>query len=78
MIRNYSPEQSSAIASLQLEGQAVGVAFRSNPEKVYSFQASPGMAIALEALIVAGHEGGSLGRLIATARRCGDLQEVAV
>jgi len=48
----------------------------SNPEKVYSFQASPGMAIALEAVMIHGHGDGSLGRLIANARRCGDLQEV--
>jgi hypothetical protein len=77
--RNFTAEQSSAIAALEIDGNSVQVAFQSNPERTYTFTASPAFLSDLVDVVTAEDlKGRSMGTFISEGRRSGDLQEVAV
>jgi hypothetical protein len=76
--RAFTVAQSSAIANLLIDGTAVEVIFQSNADRAYGFDASLSFAARLVEVISSPDLLGlSLGRLIADARRSGDLQEIA-
>jgi len=76
LFRNFTTEDSSAIASVSLENAPqVDIAFQSNPEKVYTFAASESVIEELESFLNADEIQG-LGSFVAVARRLGGLQEV--
>lgn len=77
--RNFTAEQSSAIAALEIDGSNVQVAYQSNPDRAYSFTATPAFLSDLVEVVTAEDlKGRSMGTFISEGRRSGDLQEVAV
>ena len=75
IFRSFTAEESSAIASVRVEdGQAV-IAFQSNPEQLYTYDASDSFVEELDSLLSQEPVQG-LGSFIAAARKTGDLQEV--
>jgi len=46
MLFNFTEQQSSCIASVELDGQEVNITFQGNPDKVYSFVTESEDAIA--------------------------------
>lgn len=77
IFRPFTVEQSSAIANVEIDGTAVEVIFQSNTDRAYGFDATPAFAARLAEVICSPDLLGlSLGRLIASARRNGDLQAI--
>lgn len=74
LTRQFTPEQSSAIAAIMVDGPCVQVCYQSNPERVYSFTASTDFAGRLASVLMHPLDC-SIGRMIATARQQGDLTE---
>jgi hypothetical protein len=75
--QTFTTEQSAAIASVEVEGNQVTLAFQSNPEKQYAYNATDSFIQELESVVNAEVVEG-LGSLVAAGRRSGDLQEVAM
>lgn len=73
--QSFTVEQSSAIASIQVEDNQAVISFQSNPEKYYTFDASDSFIEELQSLLNVQPIQG-LGSLIASARKTGDLTEV--
>lgn len=73
--QSFTVEQSSAIASVQLEDNQAVIAFQSNPEKFYTFDASDSFVEELQSVLSQQPIQG-LGSLVASARKAGDLTEV--
>ena len=77
IFRTFTAEQSSAIANIEIDGTAVEIIFQSNVERAYGFGASPAFSQRLTEVISSPDLLGlSLGRLIADARRSGDLTPI--
>jgi hypothetical protein len=75
--RSFTTEQSSAIANVEIDGTAVEIVFQSNTNRAYGFDATPAFsAHLLEVISSPDLLGLSLGRLIADARRNGDLTAI--
>jgi hypothetical protein len=75
--QTFTTEQSVAIASVQVEGNQVTLAFQSNPEAQYTYSATDSFIQELESVVNAEVVQG-LGSLVAAGRRSGDLQEVVM
>ena len=75
--QTFTTEQSSAIASVRVEGNQVTLAFQSNPDTQYTYSATDSFIEELESVVSAEVVEG-LGSLVAAGRRSGDLQEVTV
>ena len=75
LFRSFTVAESSAIASVQVEDNQALISFQSNPEKVYSFDASDRFVEELESVLNQDPIQG-LGSLVASARKTGDLKEV--
>jgi hypothetical protein len=75
--QTFTTEQSSAIASVRVEGNQVTLAFQSNPDAQYTYSATDSFIEELESVVGAEVVEG-LGSLVAAGRRSGDLQEVTV
>jgi len=75
--QTFTTEQSVAIASVQVEGNQVMLAFQSNPERQYTYSATDSFIEELESVVNAEVVEG-LGSLVAAGRRSGDLQEVVM
>jgi hypothetical protein len=75
--QTFTAEQSSAIASVRVEGNQVTLAFQSNPQTQYTYSATDSFIEELESVVGAEVVEG-LGSLVAAGRRSGDLQEVTV
>ncbi len=75
--QTFTAEQSSAIASVRVEGNQVTLAFQSNPQSQYTYSATDSFIEELEGVVTAEVVEG-LGSLVAAGRRSGDLQEVTV
>lgn len=73
--QSFTREQSSAIASVQVDGNQVTLAFQSNPSQRYAYNASDSFVEELQSVLNQNPIQG-LGSLVASARRTGDLQEV--
>jgi phage-related protein len=73
--QTFTTEQSSAIASVRVEGNQVTLAFQSNPDAQYTYIATDSFIQELESVVCAEVVEG-LGSLVAAGRRSGDLQEV--
>ena len=73
--QTFTAEQSSAIASVRVEGNQVTLAFQSNPQTQYTYSATDSFIEELESVVGAEVVEG-LGSLVAAGRRSGDLQEV--
>jgi phage-related protein len=73
--QTFTAEQSSAIASVRVEGNQVTLAFQSNPDAQYTYSATDSFIEELESVVGAEVVEG-LGSLVAAGRRSGDLQEV--
>lgn len=74
--RNFSTEDSSAIAFVSIENAPqVNIAFQSNPEKVYTYSAAESVIEEFESFLNDSDVQG-LGSFVAAARRSGGLQEV--
>jgi hypothetical protein len=78
--RSFLPVNSSAIANVDASNlPEVKIAYQSNPQKFYTFNASQEFGSSLVDVISADDlKGQSLGRMIADARSKGQLQEVTV
>lgn len=77
--RNFTAQQSSAIAALEIDGSNVQVSYQSNPDRAYTFTATPSFLSDLVDVVTAEDlKGRSMGTFISEGRRSGDLQEVAV
>ena len=76
----FTKEQSSAIASLSIEGSRVEVSYQSRPEQSYAFTGSLSIVSQLRAVMMNPEQLAtfSLGGAIAKARRSGHLTEVPV
>ena len=76
----FTKEQSSAIASLSIEGSSVAVSYQSRPEQSYAFEGSASIIAQLRAVMMNPEQLAtfSLGGAIAKARRSGHLNEVPV
>jgi hypothetical protein len=70
--RTFTAEESSAIASIQVEDNQAMIAFQSNPDRVYTFNASDNVIEELESVLNQNPIQG-LGSLVASARKTGDL-----
>jgi hypothetical protein len=77
MFRSFTAQESSAIASVQVEDNQAMIAFQTNPEQLYTYDASDSFVEELNSLLSQEPVQG-LGSFIAAARKTGDLQEVAV
>jgi hypothetical protein len=77
LLRSFTVAESSAIASVQVEDNQAMIAFQSNPDKVYTFDASDSFIQELEEILNQNPIQG-LGSLVAAARKSGDLQDVTV
>lgn len=75
--RTFTTAESSAIASVQVEDNQAMIAFQSNPEKVYTFDASDSFVEELESILAQNPIQG-LGAFVAAARKTGDLQDVTI
>jgi hypothetical protein len=75
--QTFTVAQSSAIASIQVEDNQATIAFQSNPEKSYTFTATDSFVEELESVLNQNPIQG-LGSLVASARKTGDLVEVAM
>ena len=75
IFRTFTVAESSAIASVQVETNQCLISFQSNPEKVYTFDASDSFVEELESVLNQELIQG-LGSLVASARMTGDLKEV--
>lgn len=75
--QTFTVAQSSAIASIQVEDGQATINFQSNPEKSYTFNASDAFVEELESVLNQNPIQG-LGSLVASARKTGDLVEVAI
>ena len=74
IFRSFTPAESGAIANIEIDGCGVEVIFQSNTERAYGFSASAAFAARLTEVISSPDLLGlSLGRLVADARRSGDL-----
>lgn len=77
--RQFTTAQSSAIASIEIDGSMVMIAFQSNPENTYTFNADADyLSDLVDVVSDEDLKGRSLGSFIAEGRRSGELQEVAV
>lgn len=77
MFRTFTVEESTAIASIQVEDNQAMIVYQSNPDNVYTFTASDSFVEELESVLSHDPIQG-LGSLVASARKTGDLQEVTV
>lgn len=77
LFRSFTTEESSAIASIQVEDGQAMIAFQSNPDQVYTYDASDNFVEELEAILNQNPIQG-LGSFVAAARKTGDLQEVMI
>lgn len=76
VVREFTAEESSAIARIRVENDQVTVAYQSNPANEYTYTADPEFLTSLLQVIDAPDLGGiSLGGMVSDARRVGDLQE---
>lgn len=76
MVREFTAEQSSAIARIRIEGDQVTVSYQSNPANEYNYTADSEFLMQLTAVVEAEDLAGiSLGGMVSDARRVGDLQE---
>lgn len=76
VVREFTAEESSAIARIRIEGDQVTVAYHSNPVNQYTYTAESEFLTSLLQVVDAADLGGiSLGGMVADARRVGDLQE---
>lgn len=75
LFRTFTVQESSAIASIQVEDNQALIAYQSNPEKVYTFDATDTFVGELVTILDSDPIQG-LGSLVATARRTGNLKEV--
>lgn len=75
--RSFTTEESTAVASVNVEDNFVQIAFHSNPEKVYTYQCSDNFVSSLKGIVESDTISG-LGYLVATSRKSGDLQDVAI
>ena len=73
--RTFTVEQSSAIASILIEDNQAMIAYQSNPDKVYTFDATDTFINELVTILDTNPIQG-LGAFVATARRTGNLKEV--
>lgn len=75
--RSFTKEQSSAIANIEVDYLAVEIIFQSNQDRAYGFNATSDFAdYLIEVLESPDLKGISLGRLIAEARKSGDLEPI--
>jgi hypothetical protein len=76
--RTFSTSESSAIYNLHIEREGyIEVIFQSNTERAYGFSASPTFCEDLiDILSYSDLRGESLGRVIATARKNGDMEVI--
>jgi len=76
VVREFTADESSAIARIRVENDQVTVSYQSNPANEYSYTADPEFLTSLLAVIDAPDLGGiSLGGMVSDARRVGDLTE---
>jgi len=76
VVREFTAEESSAIARIRVENDQVTVSYQSNPANEYSYTADPEFLTSLLQVIDAPDLGGiSLGGMVSDARRVGDLTE---
>ena len=76
VVREFTAEESSAIARIRIEGDQVTVAYQSNPANEYTYTAEGEFLTSLLQVVDAPDLGGiSLGGMVSDARRVGDLQE---
>jgi hypothetical protein len=76
IVREFSADQSSAIARIRIENDQVTVSYQSNPANEYNYNADPEFLQQLTAVVEAEDLAGiSLGGMVSDARRVGDLQE---
>jgi hypothetical protein len=78
--RTFTETESSAVNTLNLSNlPMVQISFRSNPEKVYTFESTADFSDLLVDLISTEDlEGQSVGRMISGARAAGDLKLVQI
>jgi hypothetical protein len=77
LFRTFTTEESSAIASVQVEDGQAMIAFQSNPDQVYTYNCSDSFVEELDSLLSQNPIQG-LGSFVAAARKTGDLEEVMV
>lgn len=76
VVREFTAEQSSAIARVRIEGDQVTLSYQSNPANEYTYTADSEFLTSLLQVVEAEDLGGiSLGGMVADARRVGDLVE---
>lgn len=76
VVREFTAQESSAIARIRVENDQVTVSYQSNPANEYTYTADAEFLPSLLTVIDAPDLGGiSLGGMVADARRVGDLQE---
>jgi len=75
LFRTFTVAESSAIASIMIEDGQAMIAYQSNPEKVYTFEATVTFIVELVTILDADPIQG-LGSFVATARRTGNLKDV--
>lgn len=75
--RTFTVAESTAIASVQVEDNQAMISYQSNPDRVYTFDATDAFVEQLETILNADPIQG-LGGFVATARKTGALQEVTV
>jgi hypothetical protein len=75
--RTFTVAESTAIASVQVEDNQALISFRSNPDKVYTFDSTDAFADQLQSILNVSPISG-MGNFISTSRKTGALQEVTV
>lgn len=76
VVREFTAEESSAIAKIRIENDQVTVAYQSNPDREYNYTADAEFLTSLLQVVDAADLGGiSLGGMVSDARRVGDLTE---
>ena len=75
--RSFTVAESSAIASIQVEDNQALITYQSNPDRVYTFDATDAFVEQLETNLNADPMP-SMGRFIDRSRKTGALQEVTV
>lgn len=79
LYREFTKEESSAIARISVLHNNVTIAFHSNTEKQYIFRASDDFAGFIRSVVrYFNPEEVSIGKLIAKARKVGDLEIITI
>jgi phospholipid N-methyltransferase len=73
--RTFTTEESTAIASIVVDGTEAMIAFQSNPEKIYTYECNESFVNQLEQILSQDTIQG-LGYLVGISRKNQDLKEV--